>query len=515
MLWLTLLFVQSYLTRFFLHFSTLMTIAAPTIVIDFIYQITFFVALVVIDERRIQANRRDVCFWTIEPEAEDEEEDLAQGSTFSVSDDSSETPRSPGAETSMDKSDTKKVPPTTLTLNKPQKPKKGTRKSAPEEHFADRFMKWFAKQILKPQIQGVVVTAFLIIFGSMLYCATQLTQEFDYIDMVPKDSYLRGYFGAIDDFSQKGIYPYVFFRDVDQSDPIIQDQMQAYIDDLTASSAISEMPAYFWLRDFKQFVSENDATLGNMTFNEQIGEFFRDPGWEDLYGEHVVISKEDGHVVESRCIAYVDVDMRKTKPGLAMLERMREVTSRQPINQDRDGGDWAFLTYSDEYHLLEFYNVVVKELIFTTVTGVITVSIIGLIFIPHWTAILYVFPFITFLYIDMLGFLYLSGVQINAISYITLVMSIGLMVDFIMHILLRYYEAKGTREQRVVETLSTMGASILVGAISTFLGIMLLVFSTSAMINNIFVSFIGLVVFGVLHGLIFLPTLLAMVGPGC
>ena len=164
------------------------------------------------------------------------------------------------------------------------------------------------------------------------------------------------------------------------------------------------------------------------------------------------------------------------------------------------------------YHQ-RFYGVVVQELIFTTITGVITVSIIGLIFIPHWTAILFVFPFITFLYIDMLGFLYLSGVQINAISYITLVMSIGLMVDFIMHILLRYYEAKGTREQRVVETLSTMGASILVGAISTFLGIMLLVFSTSAMINNIFVAFIGLVTFGVLHGLIFLPTLLAMVGP--
>ena len=91
--------------------------------------------------------------------------------------------------------------------------------------------------------------------------------------------------------------------------------------------------------------------------------------------------------------------------------------------------------------------------------------------------------------------------------------SIGLMVDFIIHILFRYFESKGTREQRVVETLSTMGASILVGAISTFLGVLLLAFSTSAIIKNIFVAFIGLVTFGVLHGLIFLPTLLAMVGP--
>jgi predicted RND superfamily exporter protein len=156
---------------------------------------------------------------------------------------------------------------------------------------------------------------------------------------------------------------------------------------------------------------------------------------------------------------------------------------------------------------------VVNELISTTILGVLSVSFISLVFMPHWTAVLYVFPFLCFLYIDMLGFLYIAGVQVNAISYITLVMSIGLMVDYIVHVLLRFLEAKGTREQRIVETLSTMGASILVGAISTFLGVLLLVFSTSEVITNIFVSFIGLVSFGVLHGLVFLPTLLAMVGP--
>lgn len=160
-----------------------------------------------------------------------------------------------------------------------------------------------------------------------------------------------------------------------------------------------------------------------------------------------------------------------------------------------------------------FYNAVVSELIFTTIMGVLAVTVISLVFMPHWSAALYVFPFISFLYIDMLGFLHIAGVQVNAISYITLVMSIGLMVDYIVHVLLRFLEAKGTREQRVVETLSTMGASILVGAISTFLGVLLLAFSTSEIIKNIFVSFIGLATFGVLHGLIFLPTLLAMVGP--
>ena len=54
--------------------------------------------------------------------------------------------------------------------------------------------------------------------------------------------------------------------------------------------------------------------------------------------------------------------------------------------------------------------------------GVVAVSVIAIVLIPHWTAVLFVFPFISFLYIDMLGFLWLAGVNVNAISYITLVM---------------------------------------------------------------------------------------------
>lgn len=112
------------------------------------------------------------------------------------------------------------------------------------------------------------------------------------------------------------------------------------------------------------------------------------------------------------------------------------------------------------------------------------------------------------------GFLHFAGVKINPVSYITLVMSIGLLVDFIIHPLLRYYECKtGTREDRVKEMLRTMGSSILIGGISTFLGIMLLAFSTSTIFGTIFRAFIGMVLLGCGYGLMLLPVVLSMVGP--
>ena len=103
--------------------------------------------------------------------------------------------------------------------------------------------------------------------------------------------------------------------------------------------------------------------------------------------------------------------------------------------------------------------------------GVLAVNVIAVLFIPHWTAVLFIFPFISLLYINMLGFLYLAGVQINAISYVTLIMSIGLMIDYVMHILVRFYECSGTRQQKVQATMSSIGSSIFLGATSTFLGI--------------------------------------------
>lgn len=149
-----------------------------------------------------------------------------------------------------------------------------------------------------------------------------------------------------------------------------------------------------------------------------------------------------------------------------------------------------------------------------TVEGVVAVCFVCFFFIPHWGSIFFACPLICILYVDLLGTLQFAGLHINAVTYICLVISIGLLVDFIVHVLLRYYESKAlSREEKVKDTLETMGASILVGGISTFLGVIPMAFSTSKIMGTVFTCFLAMIILGLLHGVILLPVVLSIFGP--
>jgi Niemann-Pick C1 protein len=183
-------------------------------------------------------------------------------------------------------------------------------------------------------------------------------------------------------------------------------------------------------------------------------------------------------------------------------------------------------------------------MIVTSIVGVVAVSVVTLLAIPHWTGIFFIAPLVMILYVDLLGVIQFSGLNVNSVTYIGLVLSIGLIVDYCMHFLLRYIESKGLdREKRVQESLKTIGASVMLGGLSTFLGVVPLGFASSQIIRTVFVIFIALVALGLSkflvvclsagsdymksntnnrvchspsctgHGLILLPVVLSLIGP--
>eukprot|EP00978_Attheya_sp_CCMP212_P032502 scaffold127379_cov52-Attheya_sp.AAC.2 len=461
--------------------------AFPCIMIDFFYQITFFIALMVLDDRRIKANKYDCLVCRTKKQI------------------------------------TEATPPT-LTPDT-------TNTREPQQTFVERLMERYCDILMKPWVKAIVLIAFPLLCAGLVYSTTQLKQSFDFRDLVPKGSYVTAFVDHLESHTEEMLFePNVIFRNVDVSDPAIQASMNSYVDELVSMNSVSSPPIFYWLRDYQNYITEEDeATTNtttnttsslllegdhtNMTFEEKVTEFLVDPVYFNLYSKDIVQDPDTGVITASRTAIFMDqVGQFDVLSQIDALAEQRRVTTRQPINAGLR--DWKFFNFDPMYFMWEFYSITVEELIKSTVLGITAVVFISILFIPHWSGAIFVAGMMCVLYVDLLGVLQLAGISINSVTYVGLVMSIGLMVDYIMHITVVYFESCApTRGEKVRDVLMTIGTSVFIGGTTTLLGVVPLAFSTSQVFWNMFVLFLGLVTLGMGHGLILMPVLLSLIGP--
>lgn len=103
---------------------------------------------------------------------------------------------------------------------------------------------------------------------------------------------------------------------------------------------------------------------------------------------------------------------------------------------------------------------------------------------------------------------------LNPPSYMCVVISIGLSVDYCAHVLYAFVlQPPGTRLERAVGAVNDMGASVVKGGFTTFLGVALLFLSPLEMFQ-FFVKPLTLAIgLGVIHGVVLVPVACVYLGP--
>ncbi|XP_074612004.1 protein patched homolog 1-like isoform X2 [Acropora palmata] len=117
--------------------------------------------------------------------------------------------------------------------------------------------------------------------------------------------------------------------------------------------------------------------------------------------------------------------------------------------------------------------------------------------------------------VELYGFMGLTGIKLSAVPAVTLILSVGVGVEFTVHMCMQFLTSTGDRNQRMQRAVEHVFSPVVDGAISTLLGVVMLAGSDFDFIVRYFFHLLAaLIVIGTLNGLVFLPVLLSLVGPG-
>lgn len=424
--------------------------SAPSVLFDFVYQVTFFIALLAIDDLRQKANRRDCCPCCTAKPMEDTAEDTA---------DEDEIPETLDGE---DKTPTIESVPSCMM---------------------SKIVDAYPRVLLRPITKIIVLITFSLLLVLGCVGASKQSQKFDFRSLTPPDSFVRDFYDSLNmffggSFSKTGSACY--FRDIDVSVEANQLEMFKFVDDMTDMEYISNPPTSFWLRDFLHYRNQTKGTP-NLAFFEDLDAFLNTEPYSSLY-KNDVHRNDEKQVTASRVrFVYDNVNGFDIEQQIEVLAEQSRVAKKQPLNGGTDAGFGPVFSFDEIYYAWELYTAIVGEIVLTVILGLASVFVIALVFVPHAIGALLVTPVVGMVYVELLAILWVADIYVNSVSAIGLTMSIGLVVDYNMHIVLTYFEVKDavTRDERVKKVLKTMGKSIMLGGFSTFLGVLPLSFSGS------------------------------------
>ncbi|XP_069020742.1 patched domain-containing protein 3-like [Embiotoca jacksoni] len=171
------------------------------------------------------------------------------------------------------------------------------------------------------------------------------------------------------------------------------------------------------------------------------------------------------------------------------------------------------LVYHPAFIYFDQYTVITDNTIQTVLVAVIAMLVVSLVLVPNPLCSIWVAFAICSVIVGVTGFMSLWGVNLDSISMINLVMCIGFSVDFSAHISYSFVSSpKSDVNEKAMDALAHLGYPILQGALSTILGVLVLSVSGSYIFRTFFKIVFLVIVFGLLHGLVFIPVFLTVFG---
>jgi len=199
-------------------------------------------------------------------------------------------------------------------------------------------------------------------------------------------------------------------------------------------------------------------------------------------------------------------------PGKSKVQQSRDLAANCP-HKFRVCGDnfdvWiagkSFVIYISQYDTLQ------TQLLQSAYVSVYGVFLAMTIILP-WTAAIICSLNLCMCVTNIIGFLYYIGESYNFVTTAICILSVGLCVDYSVHIMHVFLHCRGTKYERINTALTEIGPSIVNGGITSIIGVLLCLAGDAKSIVMFGGMAIMVVIFGLFQGLVVLPVLLAVMG---
>lgn len=359
----------------------------------------------------------------------------------------------------------------------------------------------FIKFITLTPVKIITILSFILYLSIAIWGATNFKQGLDTSNLVSEDSYYFTFNTQNQQhFVQRVPVSFVINEVLDYSEISTVNAINLLMTNVRNDKAVDANNLVIsWIDGFRSSSNYNNASesqfVANLkTFLNSSGEFRNDVRF-DVSGQRIRASRI--YVLSNNLVD-------SNEQGNLMI-RMRDLAEDSALN---------VIAYSPSFIFYEQYVAILPATLQTVGIAVAVIFVVTALFMPSPLLIIYATVSMVMIMTGIFGFMYFWDLTLSSITMIHVIMSVGFSVDFSAHICHAYMTVDGqTRDQKVQNAVLRSGGPIWNGAISSIIGIIMLVFSKSYIFRSFFKVMLLVILFGVAHAMFFLPVVLSLVGP--
>ena len=423
----------------------------------FILQCTVFVAFLVIDEKRMSKNRNG-CFWCY-------------------------------------------------------KHRNYTPSSCSQVDILNVIFKWYGEIITKRPVQVISLVLTVGMLTVSVIGSSQLHKEFNPQWFIPQDSYLAEYFKTQEKyFVEDGLFSFAFFSNVSLADNL--DSLKNITNAL--SKEYSVLDTNRWPNILESYINASpefaNQTISNELLLDALPLFLESPSGAEFMNEMVFGSPISCHESATSLDHFrILFKFRPLQYSFQQEEAMQNMTDLfQKFHVPGFEGIW-----SEAYATWETNGIVGEELLRNLGLAGLVIAVMTFILLSSLIAAVMVLLCVVSTIVGVGACLYVYGLTIDTVSCISLVLCIGLSVDYSVHIAHAFLSERSVedRRTRISQAVAKVGPAVLQGGISTLIPFVMLAFSNSHVFKTFFCVFTPTTLLGLFYALVTLPVMLSLIGP--